>query len=396
MDTLEFFTLFKGRVEQSPEWRLMVDTVEDSPWHREANVAVHTDMTIERYMAKFFAGRTERQRMLTLVALLFHDFGKPEAEETLEKKDQPGVLYRRYAGHEPISGNVFLSFMCDQHELRAMFFEQGYTWQDIRTIKVMIEHHLPYGLKNEQKRQRLKQMVEATLGGDETCFYDMLRSDAAGRISDDHETKLANVEEWIEGFQAVTWKRRVVADDAPTLILMVGISGAGKSTLIKAMGVEHLVFSEDALRDVYAHAYMPYEDYVEMEIMTPAEKYQWQWNFCHLSKIGRPDGITPSRPTFDQFSAKEFAKALETRRRIYLDRMNHGRKARGKFIEAAKAKGYAVRSIELFVSEAQAKARQKTRGDKQLPDHRVHQIAMQLETPWLGAEVDTCSIYIPS
>jgi len=385
MDALEFFAQFKARIEQTPNWKTMENTVENSPWHREANVAVHTSMTIEKYIEMFSHTRTERQRTLTLMALLFHDFGKPEAEETLEKKEEPGVFYRRYAGHEPISGNVFLSFMCDNDELREMFFAQGFSWKDVRIIKVMIEHHLPYGLKNEQKRQKLAHMIDATLGIDEVCFYDMLRSDCHGRISDDHETKKQNVEEWIEGFQLVSFNERKIPANAPELILMVGISGAGKSTFIKAMDDLFKVFSEDELRLQYAHANMPYEDYTALEVLTGAQKYDACWKYCHM----HPDS------KFDQYSARQFADLLETKATIVLDRMNQGRKARGKFIEAAKAKGYRIRSIEFFISESKAMARQKTRGDKSLSDYRVHQIAMQLETPWLGAEVDSFSIFIP-
>ena len=385
MDALEFFAQFKARIEQTPNWKTMENTVENSPWHREANVAVHTSMTIEKYIEMFSHTRTERQRTLTLMALLFHDFGKPEAEETLEKKEEPGVFYRRYAGHEPISGNVFLSFMCDNDELREMFFAQGFSWKDVRIIKVMIEHHLPYGLKNEQKRQKLAHMIGATLGIDEVCFYDMLRSDCHGRISDDHETKKQNVEDWIEGFQLVSFNERKIPANAPELILMVGISGAGKSTFIKAMDDLFKVFSEDALRLQYAHANMPYEDYTALEVLTDAQKYDACWKYCHM----HPDS------KFDQYSARQFADLLETKATIVLDRMNQGRKARGKFIEAAKAKGYRIRSIEFFISESKAMARQKTRGDKSLSDYRVHQIAMQLETPWLGAEVDSFSIFIP-
>ena len=387
MTTAEFFTAFWEKVKGTPHWITMMGTVENSPWHREANVAVHTTMTIHQYMTRFYEHRTERQQMLSLMALLFHDFGKPEAEETLEKKDEPGVFYRRYAGHEPISGNEFMSFMCDYHELREMFFAQGYDWNDIRTIKVMIEHHLPYGLKNEHKRKNLRQMIQTTLGHNETCFYDMLRSDAAGRISDDHEQKLQNVEDWIEEFQTVTWKPHDTMPDAPTLILMVGISGAGKSTLIKKMIQEaddqdFIVFSEDALRLEYAAGFMDRTDMLEMNTMTEAEQYQACWNFCHLSKDSK----------FDQYSKLKWREALATGSNIVLDRMNQGRKARNTFIQPAREKGYIVRSIEFFMSETKANERQRGRVDKTLPPRRVHQIMMQMETPWYGPEVDTYQI----
>ena len=394
MNTKDFFDAFKAQIELTANWQTMINTVENSPWHREANVAVHTNMTIEQYQLQFYEQRTERQRIITLMALLFHDFGKPEAEETLEKKDEPGVFYLRYAGHEPISGNVFLSFMIDHNELREMFFDQGFTWADIRMIKVMIEHHLPYGFKNEQKRQKLKQMIDVTLGEDVVCFYDMLRSDCHGRISDDHETKKANVEEWIAGFEVVEWHQRAIKNNAPELILLVGISGAGKTTYIKNLIGEHVVFAEDDLRLVYAREHMSDGQYAAIADMSAADHYQLCWNFCHLVKIETPDDGSPKRQSFDQFSAAEFAKLLATGKNIIIDRMNQNRKGRSKYIESAKAKGYKVSSVEFFISESKAKERQKTRGDKSLPDYRVHQISMQLETPWLGSEVDSMSIII--
>ena len=393
MTTIEFFTAFWEKVRGTPHWITMMGTVENSPWHREANVAVHTTMTIEQYMTRFYEHRTEKQRMITLMALLFHDFGKPEAEEVLEKKEEPGVFYRRYAGHEPISGNEFMSFMCDQHELREMFFNQGYNWNDIRTIKVLIEHHLPYGLKNVQKRQNLRHMIQYTLGGydwaNEICFYDMLRSDAAGRISDDHEQKLQNVEDWIAEFQTVTWKERDVDRmNAPTLTLMVGISGAGKSTLIKQMiaesdDLDFIVFSEDELRLQYAAEFMDVETWQNLlSGGSEATQYQAAWEFCHLNKDSK----------FDQFSKLKWGEAVASGANIVLDRMNHGRKARNTFTQPARDKGYRVKSIEFFMSEAKANQRQAQRFDKKLPPFRVHQIMMQLETPWYGPEVDTYQI----
>jgi predicted kinase len=414
MKTTDFFAEFLIKVMETPHWKVMESVVENSPWHREANVAVHTLMTIEAYMNKFSAHRTERERMLALMALLFHDFGKPEAEEVLEKKDEPGVMYRRYAGHEPVSANEFLSFMCDQAELREMFFAQGYGWNDVRTIKFMIEHHLPYGLKNPTKRNNLRQAVGLTMGDDEESYWDMLRSDAAGRISDDHETKLKNVEDWIAEFRHLPYKQidagarmfskkrappfeivngvadysketgeRLLRERQRTLFVLCGVSGAGKSTWIKNQGEmsRTTVVSEDAYRMEYAGLLME----KTYEVQTAAEKYDAAWKFCHLNPGSK----------YDAYAKMRYQQALDSSDDIILDRMNQGRKGRSPWIEAAKQRGYKVVSIEFYVSEETAKSRQKTRGDKELPAFRVHQIYMQQETPWLGPEVDGFKIIAP-
>ena len=417
--TIQFFEAFLRYVKTKPQWATMENTVENSPWHREANVAVHTLMTIDAYMDNFAAHRTQREQMFALLALLFHDFGKPEAEETKEKKEEPGVFYRTYAGHEPISGNVFLSFMCDEHGLREMFFEQGYGWEDVRKIKFMIEHHLPYGLKNPTKREHLRQAIALTMGAEEESFWDMLRSDSKGRISDDHEQKLKNVEDFIADFRHIPYKQidtksrlhrkimpfavslnvdgsmtmdcsaetgmTIAESRQNTLFVLNGVSGAGKSTWIKSLKGDFIVFSEDDLRWEYAEAHLNEVDREHWPDMTVQERYNAAWQFCHLHPASE----------FDKFSKTRFEEALSKGKDVILDRMNQGRKARGKFINAAKAKGFRVQSVEFFISERVAKARQRTRGDKQLPDFRVHQIYMSQETPWLGPEVDAFEIIAP-
>ena len=387
MNASQTFKAFFQKVKATPHWKVMEDTVENSPWHREANVAVHTTMTIDHYLNKFYDERNDRQRLITLIALLFHDFGKPEAEETLEKKDGSGELYRRYAGHEPVSANEFMSFICDQPELRNDLFVAGLSWIDLRMIKVMIEHHLPYGLKNETKRQNLKQMVLTTFGEDDVCFYDMLYSDSAGRISDDHPEKLANVDRWIKDFQWLQVKPKAARDpDPPELFVLVGVSGAGKSTFVRTHASGVAVFSEDDLRMEYAEQHLDMVDFEHWPTMTPQEQYDAAWKFCHMNPESK----------FDAFSKAKFNEALDRGQTLIVDRMNQGRKGRGKYIQAAKDKGYFIRSIEFPISESTAKARQQTRADKRVPDYRVHQIVMQLETPWYGPEVDAFEIIPPT
>ena len=85
------------------------------------------------------------------------------AEETLEAKDGSGRTYHRYAGHEQVSANEFISFLCEHEELTKKFFARGYGWDDVMKIKFMIEHHLPFGLKNPTKRQNLRNTVAAKM-----------------------------------------------------------------------------------------------------------------------------------------------------------------------------------------------------------------------------------------
>ena len=381
MSALKWFDSFYAEVRKTKNWSVMEGTVEGSEWHREANVAVHTDMCIQHYIKTTAAQRTERQQVMTLVTLLFHDFGKPEAEETLTAKDGSDRTYHRYAGHEPKSANEFLSFMMSHKGLTQTFFDQGFTWNDVRAIKWMIEHHLPFGLKNPTKRANLKCAFEATLSMDDgQCFYDQLWSDCNGRISDDHETKRANVLTWIEEFKmqkAALYKPPKA--DAPVMWVLIGPVGAGKSTwsssLAKLESFE--IVSEDSYRIEYAHDNMSPEVREVWRNKSDKEVYAQAWQFCFDSNGG-----------YDKYAKAQLMGAVASRRNLVLDRTNQTRKSRSRWIQAAKQAGYRIQSVEFFVSENLSQARQKSRQDKDVPPHRTHSIYMAFEVPWDYVEVD--------
>ncbi|WP_407305416.1 hypothetical protein [Acinetobacter sp.] len=201
MNTIDIFEAFKLQVERTPHWKAMLKTVENTGWHREANVAVHTEMTIEVYVTQFFKHRTPRQQLMTMVGLTFHDFGKPEAEETVEV--EPGVVTRRYGGHEAASAREFKYFIETHETIRMALADAGIGDDEIEAIRVMIQYHLPYNIQTAKKRMALRRRLHEVLGDDVICFYDLLRSDCAGRISDNHEEKIADVEKWIAEFEGV-------------------------------------------------------------------------------------------------------------------------------------------------------------------------------------------------
>lgn len=391
MNVQEFFEGFYAEVRKSENWRVMSETVEGSEWHREANVAVHTEMCIEHYLKHTAVTRTARQQMLTLITLLFHDFGKPEAEETLERKDGSGTMYNRYAGHEPVSANEFLSFMCSNEALTRSFFDQGFDWADVRKIKWMIENHLPYGLKNPTKRQNFRRAFETILGDDGQCFFDQLWSDCNGRISDNHEEKRANVIAWIKEFevQQPAPSRKMKAAGHKTMYVMVGPVGAGKTTFAQKLIAEHTnrdftIVSEDNYRMYNYDLNLDGPSRYEYWKMDPKEKYRIAWQFA-----------ADHPKEYDLIVKEMFNKALASGHDLILDRTNQTRKSRGTWIQQAVQAGYRIETIEFYISEQVSKSRQLSRSDKQVPMGRVHHMYMGFDVPWNEIEMEAFTIIPP-
>jgi hypothetical protein len=195
MTTIQCFNAILSEVKKTEYWKAMERTVENTMWHREASVAVHTEMTIDHYVKTFYPMRTPRQRMLSMMALMAHDFGKPATE----RKNAEGR--NQYLGHEPVSGDLVIEFFVDHREIMQKYYDFGPG--DLAAIRFVIDRHLPYGLKKAPKVQALKDEVALYLGDDEEVFFDVLRSDSAGRIMDNREGRLKAVEDWIENFRKV-------------------------------------------------------------------------------------------------------------------------------------------------------------------------------------------------
>lgn len=377
MDKLEQFV---AEFKLTPQWATMAGTVENSPWHREANVAVHTEMVMQQFADKFAHQYTETERKVGTLALLFHDTGKPSAEEVLEKKDGSGEKYRRYAGHEQNSAVTFQECYLQMPSLRALL-----TQHEARAVRWMIEHHLPYGYKDAQKRKGLAVATHAALheaGCSYDLFFDCLRSDAAGRISDDHETKLQAVEDWIKNFEQI----EVGYLDSPypqTMYLLVGPSGSGKSTWVNARRTDDdVVISYDTMKlhfwmwknDPTSSAFIPHGVNVK-------EHYDVAWRFANENES-----------EFQKFANQMIEHKLEMIKNrggnVYVDVVNASKKKRAKFVELAKQKKFRVEGVEFWNRFETLLARQKTRDDKDVPYGALKQQLYAICGCWLGAEVN--------
>jgi predicted kinase len=371
------FDAFLARFRSSPEYQEMERTVEDSPWHREANVAVHTEMVLEQYNQRFAPHRTEDENLVSRMALLFHDVGKPSAEEVVQRED--GSVYRRYAGHEGPSANGFMDAY-----LRMGLREHIRPLQ-ARAIRWLIEHHLPYGYKDKQKRLGLKIGTISALdevGLTIQTFYDVLRSDAAGRISDDHEQKLAAVEDWIHVFDSIN-ATPMFSRAARNAYILIGPSGSGKTTFRNGLRPGFMsrgisVISADDTKEEW----FTLQTGVEKTSMPSPEFYDLAWRYCTIDHGSEFDKyfVTKMHETFK--------RAAHEGHDVVVDVVNSSRKRRAMFVQTARQHAYHVVAAEFWNSFGTLLARQQTRTDKHVVERSVRAQYDAVRLAWLGDEVD--------
>jgi hypothetical protein len=200
MNAFDRFDGFFDRFQSTEMWTAMLNTREDSPWHREENVAVHTRMLIKWYKENLAHQRNERQNLLTLVSCLFHDVGKPPAQ--IVKFSEERGEYRAYHGHEQLSARMWVDYAMTNFEMvhETLRFDLS----DVSNIAFFVEHHVPFAMKDSRKRKALKSsLLERTGSSGHQAWLDFLMSDQHGRISDDQATKLAAVDQWMKEWKEV-------------------------------------------------------------------------------------------------------------------------------------------------------------------------------------------------
>jgi len=194
------FAAFFSRFQKTEIWRAMQTTREDSPWHREENVAVHTRMLIEWYTTNIASSRSDEQRILSLVCCLMHDIGKPPAQ--IVKFSEERGEYRAYHGHEQLSARMWVDYAMTNFEMVSETLR--FDLADVSNIAFFIEHHVPFAIKNSKKRKALKESIMHRTGeAGHRAWLDFLLSDQHGRIADDQAEKLIAVDQWINDWEKI-------------------------------------------------------------------------------------------------------------------------------------------------------------------------------------------------
>lgn len=366
-----FIEWYFEEFQKTSMYTSMAMTIEDSPWHRERSVATHTDMVVAQYISRSNIGWFHED-LRGAMACVFHDVGKPAAEETRFKPERGE--YRAYTGHEIVSARMWEEFaMLHWAELEERFEMVD---NDVYAITWMIEHHLPYGVKKADKVEQI--LRTANYVGGTNTFGNVLIADGFGRISDDAEVKRANVMEYVDSMKAQLeannerWldeaseaARTVLNNKA--VYLLIGASGSGKSTWTKNSAPDADVYSWDALRHEWYHP----TDYTEAFKLACEDKH------------------------FNQKAQQRFREVLAAAEGdVVVDNVNLTKKSRRFFVDTARQKGFAVIGVLFPIDRQTLRDRQASRTDKVVPVEAVMQHWNKLQMPMIG-EVDKVMTILP-
>lgn len=376
-DTTRFRT-FLDEFQKTKLWSDMAACRENSPWHREPNVAEHTMMLYRFYRDNIMSSRSNRQRDLTFLAMMFHDTGKPGAK--VEKYREDRGNYFIFAGHEQISARLWEDYAVSNWDFLVRTFP-GLVYDDIFKIGFIIENHLPFTDANKKTLLKMRTALRHTLGElYEVSYFDCLESDQHGRISDDQEEKLKRYHEWRAAFEKIEPEQiEPIVEHDKILYVLVGASGSGKSTFTnnRLPTQETGTFSLDACRLAFAKTKIE-----NWEQLDDIEFYRQAFSVA-----------IENQQQFNNFADKMFKRTLDSFKRVISDNTNVSRKSRTKWTVMAHSKGFKVVAILFPIDKATLLERMKSRTDKRVPEEAVMRQWNQVSYPRIGDDVDAVVVF---
>ncbi len=388
MSVIDTFNEFFEEFKQTDIWAAM-SLAENSIYHREASIQVHTQMILDFYMANYYNDRTDRQRTTTLLSILFHDTGKPKAA-TPKFKEERGGHYLSFGGHEHISSRTFEDYVArNWPKLRDHF---GLVPEDIYRIAWIIDNHLPHDLESPTVVARLADhFAHHSWWFEEDyrqCYFDQCISDQSGRISDNHEINVQVVKDWIVEVTDAAPIAKYSAtyidqhehnlDKASQMVILIGASGSGKSTYRQTLvdqGYE--VISPDEWKVTYYVQKHPDASY----LFSPIELYQLAHDYC---------GTEESQ--FDSFFQTTLHGLIRSGKDLVVDTVGATKKTRKIFVSNGKRAGYAITCVLFPIDKETLFARSITREDKRVDASIILKQYEKITMPWMNFEADYLDI----
>ena len=357
-----FIAWYFNEFKFDPLFEVMDGMAEDSPWHRELSIGIHTNMVVTEYVGNC-SWHYDRPSLAGAFAAAFHDVGKPGACQFKWKEERGD--YKSFNGHEILSARLWEDWAVKNWSLLTERFD--FEPRDIYRVAWLIEHHKPWDIKKTEKLQNMARTAVSLSLVD--TFKTLIKSDTWGRLSDDAPEKRAKVDAWIESFTHRVNHLPPVTDldteTAPVLVMPIGASGCGKSTYRASDNCpdEAISYSWDDLRIEWYSA-----DYDEAYTLACEDK---------------------------QFISKAHARFVEhvkTGQDIYVDNTNISARRRRFFITEARRRGYHIAAILFPISIDTLMSRQQSRADKLVPTQAVSQQFHNIQLPQYG-EFDNVVVY---
>ena len=162
--------------------------------------------------------------------------------------------------------------------------------------------------------------------------------------------------------------------------VMVGVSGSGKSTVQTKLATSYetpnkYAFSLDSLRLAYTRDKHP-QGFELWETMDPSSFYSLAFKFVNEHTTG-----------FDKYVTASWKEALKADV-LFIDNTNLSRKSRNRWVTEARKAGFFMVAVEMLTPLDVVLERQKTRGDKYVPEATVRDMYMRQQAVMVGSEVD--------
>lgn len=376
------FEQFKTDFAKTKLGQRMLSTVEDSPYHREANVWVHTEMVLSKF-SQYSEGMTDKQILMGQLACLFHDVGKPSCEQV--KHSEEKGEYRSYTGHENKSSRMWEDFYMTQLQSKGIFHTvlSSLTAWELMAIQYMIAFHLAYRM-NEKKMNDLVATIaylSNKVGFDLHQVYKaVLRSDGYGRITDNQEATRSQIEDTILMYETSTLQKENAEYSKPLALYLVGASGTGKSSYVaklKEQGLNVLHYSWDDLRLALFAEHQDKDIYTDVDLYEKAFQYG-QTHSSELTRIFKVD--------LDKKRKMAIASNLQNiKTYLVIDNTNLTNKKRGEIFHqlGSHFQHYVVLTP---VALDTVLNRQYTRKDKQVNPKIVKTMYYTVELPLIGKQ----------
>ena len=364
-DITSLIEFFNNEFKIDPLFKAIEAITENSPWHRERNIGIHTEMVFQNFLSRCHI-HTPLQALLGGFATIFHDVGKPNAME--ERYNEERGYYYRFGGHELISARLWEDWAVRNWKTLVSRF--NFSPEHIFHVGFMIEQHLPWEIKKEEKLKKLA--LTLITNSTDNVFKNVILSDTYGRISDNVSIKRANSEKWCIEFanEVLSLVNHPILGEIenlqnkPVLFVPIGASGSGKSTIYESMNkiLRLKTFSLDRMRlELYG------DDY-EIAFATSTKDKNFR-NICN----------------------NHYRDLLREKKDLYLDNTNTSKKNRAFYITEARNRGYFIHALLLPVDLQTIINRQHIRQDKTIPTEAVVRQYMNINLPKIG-EFDRISV----